>query len=59
MSLRKVIKHKRVFPSDDAVLKQLYLAMRNISKKWTMPIRDWGLALNQFAIMFPGRFPEI
>ena len=59
MSIRKVIKNKRVFPSDDAALKQLYLAMRNISKKWTMPIRDWGLALNRFAIMFPDRFPEI
>ncbi len=59
MSLRKVIKNKRVFPSDDAALKQLYLAMRNISKKWTMPIRDWGLALNQFAIMFPDRLQEI
>lgn len=59
MSLRKVIKNKRVFPSDEAALKQLYLAMRNISKKWTMPIRDWGLALNRFAIMFPDRFPEL
>lgn len=59
MSLRKVIKNKRVFPSDEAALKQLYLALRNISKKWTMPIRDWGLALNRFAIMFPDRFPEI
>lgn len=58
MSLRKVIKNKRVFPSDEAALKQLYLAMRNISKKWNMPIRDWGLALNRFAIMFPDRFPE-
>jgi putative transposase len=59
MSIRKVIKNKRVFPSDEAALKQLYLALRNISKKWTMPIRDWGLALNRFAIMFPDRFPEI
>ncbi len=59
MSLRKVIKNKRVFPSDESALKQLYLALRNISKKWTMPIRDWGLALNRFAIMFSDRFPEI
>lgn len=58
MSLRKVIKNKRVFPSDEAALKQLYLAIRNISKKWTMPIRDWGLALNRFAIMFSDRFPD-
>lgn len=59
MSIRKVIKNKRVFPSDDAALKQLYLALRNIAKKWTMPIRDWGLALNRFAIMFPDRLPEL
>lgn len=59
MSIRKVIKNKRVFPSDEAALKQLYLALRNISKKWTMPIRDWGPALNRFAIMFPDRVPEL
>lgn len=55
MSLRKVIKNKRVFPSDDAVLKQLYLALKNISKKWTMPIRNWGDAMNRFMIMFEDR----
>ena len=54
-SLRKVVKNKRVFPSDDAALKQLYLALRNISKKWTMPIRDWGAAMSRFAIMFGER----
>lgn len=54
-SLRKVIKNKRVFPSDDAALKQLYLALRNISKKWSMPIRDWGAAMNRFTIMFGDR----
>lgn len=59
MSLRKVIKNKRVFPSDEAALKQLYLAMKNITKKWSMPVRDWGRALNRFAIMFPDRLPEI
>ena len=55
MSLRKVIKSKRVFPSDDAALKQLYLALKNISKKWTMPIRNWGDAMNRFIIMFGDR----
>lgn len=55
MSLRKVIKNKRVFPSDEAALKQLYLALRNISKKWTMPIRNWGDAMNCFMIMFAER----
>ena len=55
MSLRKVIKSKRVFPSDEAALKQLYLALKNISKKWTMPIRNWGDAMNRFMIMFGDR----
>lgn len=55
MSIRKVIKNKRVFPSDDAALKQLYLALNNISKKWTMPIRDWGSAMSRFSIMFEER----
>lgn len=55
MSLRKVLKTKGSFPNDDAALKLMYLAIRNASKKWTMPIRNWGLALNQFAIAFPER----
>jgi len=55
MSMRKVIKNKRIFPSDDAALKQLYLALKNISKKWTMPIRDWNAAMNRFMIMFEDR----
>lgn len=55
MSLRKVLKTRGSFPTDDAALKLLYLAIRNISKKWTMPIRDWGLAMNQFEISFGKR----
>jgi putative transposase len=58
MSLRKVIKNKRAFPSDEAATKQLYLALKNISKKWTMPIHNWGPALSRFRIMFEGRFPK-
>lgn len=54
-SLRKIIKNKRVFPSDDAALKQLYLALKNISKKWTMPIQNWKEAMNRFSIMFEER----
>lgn len=52
MTLRKVIKNKRVFPSDDAVFKLLYLAINNISKKWTMPIHNWKDAMNRFMIEF-------
>ena len=55
MTLRKVMKNKHVFPSDDAAFKQIYLALQNISKKWTMPIRDWKPALARFMIEFEGR----
>jgi transposase-like protein len=50
--LRKVTKNRLTFCTDDAILKLLYLAIRNASKKWTMPVRNWGQALNQFAIEF-------
>ncbi len=50
--LRKVTKNRLLFPTDDAIFKILYLAIRNASEKWTMPIRNWGQALNQFAIEF-------
>ncbi len=54
-SLRKVVKKRSAFPTDDAIYKVLYLALTNAEKKWTMPIRDWGAAINQFAIHFDGR----
>ena len=57
MTLRKVLRNHRSFPSDESVMKVIYLAIQNISKKWTMPIRDWKAALNRFAIEFEGRFP--
>lgn len=57
-SLRKVLKTKGSFPDDESVLKLLYLALRNIAKKWTMPIPNWKAALSRFAIEFPGRMPE-
>jgi transposase-like protein len=50
--LRKVTKNRSTFVNDDAIMKILYLAIRNASKKWTMPIKNWGQALNQFAIEF-------
>jgi len=55
MTLRKVLKNKRFFPSDEAAFKQLYLGIRNISKKWTMPIRNWGAAMSRFMIEFGDR----
>jgi putative transposase len=59
MSLRKVTKNRGSFPSDEAMLKLLYLALKNIAKKWTMPIRDWKSALNQFTIIFENRMPDL
>ncbi|MFO1257365.1 MAG: IS256 family transposase [Gammaproteobacteria bacterium] len=55
MTVRKVIKNKRSFPSDEAMFKQIYLALNNIGKKWTMSIRHWGQAMNRFAIEFTHR----
>lgn len=50
--IRKSVKTRKVFPSDDAALKVIYLAIESASKKWTMPIRDWKPALNRFMIEF-------
>lgn len=54
--VRKVTKTKGVFPSDDALYKLVYLAYRNIKKKWTMPVSNWGQTAQQFAIRFGDRF---
>lgn len=50
-------KARESFPNDDAVLKPLYLALRNIAKKWTMPMHEWKAALNRFAIVYENRMP--
>lgn len=57
MTLRKILKNRASFPTDEAVEKLLYLALQNISQRWTMPIRDWGKAIHQFAILFDERVP--
>ena len=57
MTLRKITKNRSLFPNDEAVFKLMYLGLRNISKRWRMPIRDWSGAMNQFAILFEGRVP--
>lgn len=57
MSLRKVTKNRGSFPNDESMIKLLYLALQNIEKKWTMPIRNWKSALNQFTIIFGDRMP--
>lgn len=57
-TLRKAVKNRGHFPTENAVMKVLYLSIKGVSKKWTMPIRDWKQALNQFAIRFGDRFPD-
>ena len=49
--IRKIIKNKGVFPNDESIKKIIFLALNNASKKWTMPIKNWPLALNQFEIL--------
>ena len=56
MRLRKIVKNRGHFPSDEAATKLLFLALRNITKDWTMPPRTWKEAPNQFAIIFGERF---
>jgi hypothetical protein len=46
-------------PSDEAALKLVYLALKNISERWTMPVKEWRAALNRFAILFEDRMPVL
>lgn len=55
--LRKVTKTKTVFPNDEALLKCIYLAITDISKKWTSPYQNWGQTIAQFKINFGDRVP--
>ena len=52
---RRLNKQRSVFPSDTALLKALYLATHEITKKWTMPLRNWGRVLGKLEIMYPDR----
>ena len=56
--LRKVTKSKSVFPTDDSLLKMLYLAMMDITKKWTGKRRDWGIIHSQMEVFFADRLPD-
>ncbi len=58
-TLRKAVKVRGHFPTEDSLMKVLYLAIKGVSKKWTMPIRNWTQALNQFSIRFGERFPKL
>jgi putative transposase len=56
--IRKAIKKRKLFPTDDSAKKVIYLAIQAAAKKWTMPIRNWKLALNRFMIEFEDRLAE-
>ena len=56
--IRKAVKKRKLFPTDDSALKVIYLAIQQASKKWTMPIRNWKLALNRFMIEFEDRLAD-
>jgi putative transposase len=57
MSLRKAIKTRGAFPSEEAALKVMYLALRNLAKKWDI-VQGWKEALNRFGILWEARFPQ-
>jgi transposase-like protein len=51
-TIQKIIRRRQSFSSDEAEVKLIFMGLKNISRKWTMPVRDWGAALNQFAIIY-------
>jgi len=58
MSLRKVIKTRGSFPTEEAATKLLYLALERAARRWTRPVADWKAALNRFAILCEDRLPR-
>lgn len=56
--LRKFTKTKTNFPTDDALRKSIYLSVKEISKKWNQPIRDWGIIIGQFMVFYEDRFAQ-
>jgi len=56
--IRKALKKRKLFPTDDSATKVIYLAIQEASKNWTMPIRNWKLALNRFTIEFEDRLAD-
>jgi putative transposase len=56
--IRKAIKKRKQFPTDDSAVKVIYLAIQDASKRWTMPIRNWKPALNRFTIEFEDRLAD-
>jgi transposase-like protein len=56
--IRAAIKKRKVFPTDDSVRKVIYLAIKDASKKWSMPIQNWRLAMSRFIIEFGDRLSD-
>ena len=56
--IRKAIKKRKIFPSDDSAKKMVYLAIKDASKKWTMPIQNWRQAMSRFIIEFEDRLEK-
>ena len=56
--IRKAIKNRKIFPHDNSALKVTWLAIQAASKKWTMPLQNWNVALNRFMIEYQGRLPR-
>jgi putative transposase len=54
--LRKYTKTKTIYPTDEAVKKSVYLSIQEITKKWGLPVRDWGIIIGQLMIFFEDRF---
>lgn len=57
--LRKYTKTKTIYPTDDAVRKSVFLSIQEITKKWSMPIRDWGIIMGQLMVFFEDRFEQL
>jgi putative transposase len=57
--IRKFTRNRKIYPNEDSALKIVYMAIREASRKWTMPIRHWKQALNYFAILFENRMPRL
>ena len=56
--IRKAIRNRKIFPSDQSALKVVYLAIKQASQRWSMSLHDWRAAMNRFAIQFDDRFPQ-
>ena len=56
--IRKSLKKRKLFPTEDSAKEVIYLAIKNASKKWTMPIRNWKAAMNRFMIEFEDRLTD-